>query len=72
MRKKLMSPNEPWCFPKSPDRARRWCFPETPPRLPRADQDEPWCFGDDPARDIGKRIRPGELSLMTAGRPRWP
>jgi hypothetical protein len=55
--KKLMSPDEPWCVPESPDRTRRWCFPETPPRLPRADQDEPWCFGDDPARDTGKRRR---------------
>jgi hypothetical protein len=57
MRKKPISPNEPWCFPESPDQARRWCFPETPPRLPPSDQDEPWCFPEDPSPDPRKRTR---------------
>jgi hypothetical protein len=57
MRKKPISPNEPWCFPKPPNQTKRWCFPETPPRLPPADQDEPWCFPEDPAPNTRKRRR---------------
>jgi len=59
MRKKLFSPDDPWCFPKPPDRARRACFPETPPRLPPdEDEDEPWCFPDDLRGNSRKRRRP--------------
>jgi hypothetical protein len=56
-KKKVMSQDEPWCFPEPPDRNRRWCFPEDPPRIPPADQDEPWCFPDDLARIDRKRSR---------------
>jgi hypothetical protein len=57
MPKKPTSPNEPWCFPEPPARAKRWCFPETPPRLPPADQDEPWCFPEAPGPNTPKRSR---------------
>jgi hypothetical protein len=56
MLKNLISPNEPWCFPKAPphgpvaDRNERWCFPETPPRIPATDPNEPWCFPKDAPR----------------------
>jgi hypothetical protein len=56
MRKKLISPNDPWCFPQIPDQPEdEWCFPDTPPRLPTAEQDERWCFPDEPPRRTRKR-----------------
>jgi hypothetical protein len=54
---KVISQDEPWCFPEPPDRSRRWCAPESPPRIPPADEDEPWCFPDDLPHTDRKRRR---------------
>jgi hypothetical protein len=57
MPRKLLFPDERWCFPEAPSRIRRadrdehWCFPENPPRVRVADPDERWCFPENPPRD---------------------